>query len=127
MTDEDETATDQSVMEVEVDLGVSQDDLAGYETGQSFGAVADSDNDGVVDPGSNVDSTADGDFIVRERAITRMTEAKAAVDAIFKNEHSNTCDIEMDGFYVQAAYTLTGETRGYKGRFRRIRRDQAEK
>ncbi len=27
---------------------------------------------------------------------------------------ADTCDLEMDGFYLQAAYTLTGETRGYK-------------
>ena len=36
----------------------------------------------------------------------------------------NTCDLEMDGFYVQAAYTLTGETRGYKassGEFKTIK------
>lgn len=32
----------------------------------------------------------------------------------FVSNHENTCDLEMDGFYVQAAYTLTGETRGYK-------------
>ena len=32
----------------------------------------------------------------------------------FVPKHENTCDLEMDGFYVQAAYTLTGETRGYK-------------
>ena len=31
------------------------------------------------------------------------------------SDAANTCDIEMDGFYLQAAYTLTGETRGYKG------------
>ena len=29
-------------------------------------------------------------------------------------DRPDTCDIEMDGFYLQAAYTLTGETRGYK-------------
>ncbi len=36
----------------------------------------------------------------------------------------DTCDLEMDGFYVQAAYTLTGETRGYKaasGEFKAIK------
>ena len=27
---------------------------------------------------------------------------------------TDTCDMEMDGFYLQAAWTLTGETRGYK-------------
>lgn len=113
-TDEDETATDQSVMEVEVDLGVSQEDLDGYEVGQSFGNVTDSDNDGVVDDSTFVEASAVGDFIVRERAITRVVEAKDAVKEAFDDEFSDTCDIEMDGFYVQAAYTLTGETRGYK-------------
>ena len=37
---------------------------------------------------------------------------------------SDTCDIEMDGFYMQAAYTFTGETRGYEaesGRFSSIK------
>lgn len=111
-TPEDETATDQSIMEVEVELGVSQEDLAGYEEGASFGAI-DTDNDGT--PDGNVDAGASGDFIVRERALTRMTEAVAAVDEMFSGAPANTCDIEMDGFYLQAAYTLTGETRGYKG------------
>ncbi|MCY4611527.1 MAG: porin [Gammaproteobacteria bacterium] len=106
---------DESVKEVEVDLGVSQEDLEGYEVGQSFGAVADADDDGTVDADTTVDSTAVGDFIVRERALTRMTEAKAKVDEIFSDAPAKTCDIEMDGFYLQAAYTLTGETRGYKG------------
>ena len=36
------------------------------------------------------------------------------LDAKYVDAHENTCDLEMDGFYVQAAYTLTGETRGYK-------------
>ena len=106
---------DESVMEVEVDLGVSQEDLAAYEVGQSFGAP-DTNRDGSIDntEGTNVDATLAGDFIVRERAVTRMTEAVAAVDEIFSDAPGNTCDIEMDGFYLQAAYTLTGETRGYK-------------
>ncbi len=118
---EDDTSTtdivenDESVREVEVDLGVSQEDLEGYEVGQSFGTVEDTDNDGTVDDGTTVDSSAVGDFIVRERARTRMTEAVAAVDEMFSDAPANTCDIEMDGFYLQAAYTLTGETRGYKG------------
>ena len=30
------------------------------------------------------------------------------------NFSTNTCDLETDGFYAQVAYTLTGETRGYK-------------
>lgn len=114
-TDDNDANTvddDESVMEVEIDLGLSQDDLAGYEVGQSFGNVADTDNDGAVDDDTFVDANAAGDFIVRERPV--MTEAKKAVKAMFKDKHMNTCDIEMDGFYVQAAYTLTGETRGYK-------------
>lgn len=110
-TDEDETATNQSRMEVEVDLGLSQEDLAGYEEGSSYGAL-DTDDDGT--PDGIVGANALGDFIVRERAVTRMTEAKAAVDEMFSDAPGNTCDIEMDGFYLQAAYTLTGETRGYK-------------
>lgn len=36
------------------------------------------------------------------------------LEATYEDKHKNTCDLEMDGFYVQAAYTLTGETRGYK-------------
>ncbi len=39
---------------------------------------------------------------------------KKAKMAMYKDMYKNTCDLEMDGFYVQAAYTLTGETRGYK-------------
>ena len=27
---------------------------------------------------------------------------------------TDTCDMEMDGFYLQSAWTLTGETRGYR-------------
>ena len=100
----------ESIMEVEVNLGVSQDDLAGYEAGQSFGALDTTGDDGV--PDGNVDAGAGGDFIVREREITVVTVD--AVKEAFGDEFSDTCDIEMDGFYVQAAYTLTGETRGYK-------------
>ncbi len=33
---------------------------------------------------------------------------------VFSNVPADTCDLEMDGFYLQAAYTLTGEARGYK-------------
>lgn len=106
---------DESVKEVEVDLGLSQEDLTGYVPGQSFGALDTTGNDGV--PDGNVDADAGGDFIVRERAATRMTEAVAAVEEVFDTSVSDTCDIEMDGFYVQAAYTLTGETRGYKSSF----------
>ncbi len=43
---------------------------------------------------------------------------------LFTREGENTCDIEMDGLYAQAAYTLTGETRGYSassGAFKSIK------
>ena len=42
------------------------------------------------------------------------TEETEETEEMF-SDAANTCDIEMDGFYLQAAYTLTGETRGYKG------------
>ncbi len=113
--DLDTADEDESVKEVPVDLSVSQEDLAGYENGQSFGAVTDTDDDGEVDADTTVDGSAVGDFIVRVRDLERMTEAVAAVDEMFSGAPANTCDIEMDGFYLQAAYTLTGETRGYKG------------
>ena len=117
---EDDTSTtdivenDESVMEVEVDLGVSQEDLEGYKVGQSFGALDTTGDDGV--PDGNVDGGAAGDFIVRERGVTRMIAAKDAVAAMFSDSDTleDACDVEMDGFYLQAAYTLTGETRGYK-------------
>lgn len=51
------------------------------------------------------------DYIVRKRTI--QVETKKMVEAMMSG-FDNTCDIEMDGFYLQAAYTLTGETRGYK-------------
>lgn len=112
----DDTATedvDESMQhhkEVEVDLGLDQEDLEAYSDGDWLGSL-DTNGDGTPDA---VSDDASRDYIVRERAVTRMTEAKKAVDAMFEDKHSNTCDIEMDGFYVQAAYTLTGETRGYK-------------
>lgn len=46
--------------------------------------------------------------------MTRMVAAVDAVEEMFSDGDMSSCDIEMDGFYVQAAYTLTGETRGYK-------------
>ena len=109
---------DESVKFVEIDLGLSQEDLAGYEVGQWLGST-DSNNDGVPD---TVTSNAAHDFIVREREVTRTV--MDAVEEAFDDEFSDTCDIEMDGFYVQAAYTLTGETRGYKagsGKFAAIK------
>lgn len=110
VTDDDSTAgVDESVKEVEIDLGLSQEDLAGYVEGQSYGALDTSGDDGV--PDGNVDGGIGGDFIVKVRAVT---EAVAAVEEMFGTSVSDTCDLEMDGFYLQAAYTLTGETRGYK-------------
>lgn len=106
------TKINESVKEVEIDLGVSQEDLSAYEDGQSYGSP-DSDSDGTVDD-VDVDGTVDGDFIVRLRPMKEMTELVKAVDPEFSNKHEHTCGIEMDGFYVQAAYTLTGEARGYK-------------
>ena len=56
---------------------------------------------------SYLNSLKDGDSF-REYTVVDPTKAK------YEDKHSNTCDLEMDGFYLQAAYTLTGETRGYK-------------
>ena len=58
-----------------------------------------------------VGTSKDDDYIVRKRTV--KVETKPMVEAVMSG-FDNTCDIEMDGFYVQAAYTLTGETRGYK-------------
>lgn len=109
------TDVNESVKEVEIDLGVSQNDLAAYEDGQSYGSP-DSGSDGTVDD-IDIDGTVDGDFIVREREITVVVqEAMKEVKAKFLDSDGleDACDVEMDGFYVQAAYTLTGETRGYQ-------------
>lgn len=69
--------------------------------------VPDTDNDGSVTFQDYLNTLKDGASF-REFTVVDPTMAKY-VDA-----HKNTCDLEMDGFYVQAAYTLTGETRGYK-------------
>ena len=92
-------------MDQEVDLGdeVDLSDYMGCEPGadvstcESFGAA----------PGNTdaIGAVKEDDFIVRKRSIV-AEEAFEGFD--------NTCDLEMDGFYLQAAYTLTGETRGYK-------------
>lgn len=81
---------------LEVDLGLSQEDLADYSDGDRFGLVDQNDDR--------------RDFVVKveEDGIAAVTQEEMKVG------FSNTCDIEMDGFYLQAAYTLTGETRGYK-------------
>ena len=42
------------------------------------------------------------------------TNNGACAERPHDDNKDNTCDIEMDGFYLQAAYTLTGEARGYK-------------
>lgn len=56
---------------------------------------------------SYLNSLKDGDSF-REYTVVDPTKSR------YVPMHDNTCDLEMDGFYVQAAYTLTGETRGYK-------------
>ena len=56
---------------------------------------------------SYLNSLKDGDSL-REYTVVDPTKPT------YVPKHDNTCDLEMDGFYVQAAYTLTGETRGYK-------------
>lgn len=68
------------------------------------------------------DGAADTDLnlIVKVETVMKETITSQAKTTGF----SNTCDIEMDGFYVQAAYTLTGESRGYRsgaGAFAAIR------
>ena len=61
----------------------------------------------------------DGGGIVARNLVVKVEEVAAVTETNVTQEEdmggfSNTCDIEMDGFYLQAAYTLTGETRGYK-------------
>ncbi len=64
------------------------------------------------------DGTDNGACVPPEVAIKRNDGGSAVRDDDGKvqldSSASNTCDMEMDGFYLQAAYTLTGETRGYK-------------
>lgn len=87
----------------EVDLGIPEEALADLAEDEAYG------NLGVDGQG---DTTRD--LVVKVEEVAAVTE----VEVTQKEEmagFSNTCDIEMDGFYLQAAYTLTGETRGYKG------------
>jgi phosphate-selective porin OprO/OprP len=55
---------------------------------------------------------AAGPFSIQSEYLTREVQAKAA----------NREDIDADGYYVQVAYTLTGEARDYKlGKFDKIK------
>ena len=74
---------------------------------QPFLVEAEDPNDNTTDLQSYLNTLEDGDSF-NGYTVVDPTKNKY-VDA-----HKNTCDLEMDGFYVQAAYTLTGETRGYK-------------
>ena len=65
------------------------------------------DDKGTIDVQTCLNSLKHGDTV---REFTVVDPEKAQ----YKDGHENTCDLEMDGFYLQAAYTLTGETRGYK-------------
>lgn len=111
--------------DVEVDLGEDVD-LSAYTGCPADAAVTNCEafggppNENAGDGSTNINqlgSDRADDFIVRIREATRTVVVQAAmaeVEEAFDDEFSDTCDIEMDGFYVQAAYTLTGETRGYK-------------
>ena len=74
---------------------------------QPFLVEAEDPNDNTTDLQSYLNTLEDGDSF-NGYTVVDPTKNKY-VDA-----HKNTCDLEMDGFYVQAAYTFTGETRGYK-------------
>lgn len=79
-----------------------------YRTYQPGSAPHETDDDPDTITGQTyLNTLKDGDTL-REFTVVDPTKAQ------YKNAHKNTCDLEMDGFYVQAAYTLTGETRGYK-------------
>ncbi|MDE0153065.1 MAG: porin [Gammaproteobacteria bacterium] len=65
------------------------------------------DDKGTIGVQTYLNSLKHGDT-VREFTVVDPERAQ------YKDGHENTCDLEMDGFYLQAAYTLTGETRGYK-------------
>ena len=111
--------------DVEVNLG-DDVDLSEYtgcaadadvNTCESFGALPNEMAGETGTAPSALGGNKADDFIVRKREVTRTVVVTAAMDEVkeaFSDEYSDTCDIEMDGFYVQAAYTLTGETRGYK-------------
>ncbi len=93
---------DNSVVEpakfAEVHLGIPEEALAEFEEGDIYGNI-----------GAAGQGNATRDLVVKEEDVVEVTREEEM------DGFSNTCDIEMDGFYLQAAYTLTGETRGYKG------------
>ena len=82
----------------EVDLGIPEEALAEFVDGYIYGNIG-------PDGGGN----AARDLVVKVKEEVEVTQKEEMAG------FSNTCDLEMDGFYLQAAYTLTGETRGYKG------------
>ena len=86
----------------EVDLGIPEEALADFEADDVYGNI-----------GADGSGDATRNLVVKVEEVAAITE----VGVTQKEEmagFSNTCDLEMDGFYLQAAYTLTGETRGYK-------------
>ncbi len=76
-----------------------------YDSGQAPWETDDDTN--TTDIQTYLNSLEDGDSL-RGHTVVNPRTAK------YSGNPDNTCDLEMDGFYVQAAYTLTGETRGYK-------------
>ena len=106
--------------DAEVDLGENVD-LSEYTgcdadavtgTCESFGALPD-ENAGTDTATPNmIGGDKADDYIVRKRTVEVVTTPASMTEEMFAG-FGNTCDIEMDGFYLQAAYTLTGETRGY--------------
>ncbi len=89
----------------EVDLGIPEEALADLAEDEVYG------NLGVDGQG---DTTRD--LVVKVEEVAAVTEDRITQEEVEEIAgFSNTCDLEMDGFYLQAAYTLTGETRGYKG------------
>lgn len=86
----------------EVDLGIPEEALADLNEDDVYGNIG-----------------LDGGAVVARNLVVKVEEVAAVTKTNVTQEEeiagfSNTCDIEMDGFYLQAAYTLTGETRGYK-------------
>ena len=86
----------------EVDLGIPEEALANLNEDDVYGNIG-----------------LDGSGVVERNLVVKVEEVAAVTETnVTQKEEmvgfSNTCDIEMDGFYLQAAYTLTGETRGYK-------------
>lgn len=79
-----------------------------YQTYQSGDAPHETDDDS--------DTTSDQTYLNSLKHGDSLREYTVVDPTVptYVDKHKNTCDLEMDGFYVQAAYTLTGETRGYK-------------